>query len=69
MIEEDYCSYEVSGLLKKKGFDEHCIRHWNCDEHSLYGANDIPISNSELQDNAPEFYGQTLINQPFTNIK
>jgi len=51
MIEEDYCSYEVSGLLKKKGFDEHCIRHWDCDEHSLYGANDIPISNSKLQDN------------------
>lgn len=51
MISEDYCSYEVAKLLKEKGFDEPCIRHWDCDDHSLYGANDIPISNSELQAN------------------
>lgn len=51
MLEEDYCSFEVAKLLKEKGFDEHCIRHWDCDDHSLYGYNDIPISNSELQAN------------------
>ena len=51
MLEEDYCSYEVAKLLEEKGFDEPCIRHWDCDDHSLYGYNDIPISNSELQAN------------------
>ena len=51
MLEEDYCSFEVAKLLKEKGFDEPCIRHWDCDDHSLYGYNDIPISNSELQAN------------------
>ncbi len=51
MLEEDYCSYEVARLLEEKGFDEPCIRHWDCDDHSLYGYNDIPISNSELQAN------------------
>ena len=51
MLEEDFCSYEVAKLLKEKGFDEPCIRHWDCDDHSLYGYNDIPISNSELQAN------------------
>lgn len=51
MINEDYCSFEVAKLLKEKGFDEPCIRHWDCDDHSLYGYNDIPISNSELQAN------------------
>ena len=51
MITEDYVSFEVAKLLKEKGFDEPCIRHWDCDDHSLYGYNDIPISNSELQAN------------------
>ena len=51
MITEDYVSFEVAKLLKEKGFDEPCIRHWDYDDYSLYGANDIPISNSELQAN------------------
>lgn len=51
MIKEAYVSYEIAKLLKEKGFNEPCIRHWDCDDHSLYGANDIPISNSELRDN------------------
>lgn len=28
MITEDYCSYEVSKLLKEKGFDWKCLAHW-----------------------------------------
>lgn len=61
MITEDYCSYEVAKLLKEKGFDEPCIRHWDCDDRSLYGYNDIPISNSELQAN--EYNGYSAPSQ------
>ena len=28
-IEEDYCSFEVSNLLKEKGFDVHCTYFYN----------------------------------------
>ena len=27
-ITEDYCTYEVSKLLKEKGFDWKCLAHW-----------------------------------------
>ena len=50
-MKEAYVSFEVAKLLKEKGFDEPCIKHWDCDDYSLYSANDIPISNSELRDN------------------
>lgn len=29
MITESYCSFEISKLLKKKGFDIHCDRGWD----------------------------------------
>ena len=29
MITEDYCSFEVSKLLKEKGFDEFCLTSYN----------------------------------------
>ena len=31
MIKEAYCSYEVSKLLKEKGFDEYCRYFYDCD--------------------------------------
>ena len=47
---ESYCSYEISKLLKKKGFDEYCMSFWEYElyEYSLYIV-DYPISNSELE--------------------
>ena len=44
MITEDYCSFEIAKLLKKKGFDEACIyvyRHdgsediWDADKEDI----------------------------------
>jgi len=38
MIKEAYCSYEISKLLKKKGFDERTLYHYtNCDvlQHNI----------------------------------
>ena len=32
MITEDYCSYEVSKLLKEKGFDEPCFSYYKNDK-------------------------------------
>ena len=29
MIKEAYCSYEISRLLKEKGFDEHCDNYYD----------------------------------------
>lgn len=36
MIQEDYCSYEVSKLLKEKGFDEPCLQMWECGPDTKY---------------------------------
>ncbi len=39
MIEEAYCSYEVSKLLKEKGFDEECYSHYSsCGTCISYGS-------------------------------
>lgn len=37
MITEDYCSYEVSKLLKEKGFDEPC-KVWYSEYTSQFGG-------------------------------
>lgn len=36
MITEDCCSYEVSKLLKEKGFDEPCLQMWECGPDKKY---------------------------------
>ena len=36
MIIEAYCSYEVSKLLKEKGFDEPCLQMWECGPDKKY---------------------------------
>ena len=35
MIKEAYCSYEVSKLLKEKGFDEECTHYYSCEDDEL----------------------------------
>ena len=35
MIKEAYCSYEVSELLKKKGFDEECTHYYSYEDDEL----------------------------------
>lgn len=35
MITEDYCDFEISKLLKEKGFDEPCRAYWHKDENRL----------------------------------
>lgn len=35
MIQEAYCSYEVSKLLKEKGFNEKCIGAYSYTNHSI----------------------------------
>lgn len=32
MIKEAYCSFEVSKLLREKGFDEPCMKVWTLDD-------------------------------------
>lgn len=46
MIEERYCSYEVSKLLKKKGFDKPCYRWYdsNGDICAKFINPDIPLN-------------------------
>jgi hypothetical protein len=36
MIKEAYCSYEISKLLKEKGFDEPCLQIWECESDKKY---------------------------------
>ena len=57
-IEEDYCSYEVSKLLKEKGFNEICSHEWGVPDidkgyvlqkFNIYNGQ---IKNSELIDDA-----------------
>ena len=35
MIQEAYCSYEVSKLLKEKGFDMHCDKGWDTSVYDI----------------------------------
>ena len=55
MITEDYCSLEVSKLLKKKGFDEICEYEYgipNVDNGYVLQRFFKPIKNPELIDDA-----------------
>ena len=51
MTQEDYCSYEVSKLLKEKGFDELCIFKYNYKGIRMKAGEAIDEwKNSELDD-------------------
>jgi hypothetical protein len=51
MITEDYCSFEVAKLLKKKGFDELCIFKYNSEGVRMKAGVAIDEwQNSELDD-------------------
>lgn len=46
MITEDYCSYELSKLLKEKGFDGECMGcYW--DSKQIFDINYEPLSYSD----------------------
>lgn len=45
MIQEAYCSFEVSKLLKEKGFDESCYQKYDSDEELSF--NHVGYINSE----------------------
>ena len=48
MIKERYCSYELSKLLKEKGFDESIYEFYNSSETILYARNREGFRLSEL---------------------
>lgn len=46
MIKEDYCSFEISKLLKEKGFDGECMGcYW--DSKQIFDINYEPLSYSD----------------------
>ena len=49
-IEEAYCSFEISKLLKEKGFDEICYRIYNTQEKELWGTDGIEFQNHQLDE-------------------
>lgn len=49
MIAEDYCSFELSKLLKEKGFDEPCYGIWHVG-NKLFDVNYEPLDYSELRE-------------------
>lgn len=51
MIQEAYCSFEISNLLKKKGFDELCIFKYNSEGIKVKAGKAIDEwSNTELEE-------------------
>ena len=49
MITEDYCSFELSKLLKEKGFDEPCCGIWHVN-NKLFELHYEPLDYSELRE-------------------
>lgn len=47
MITEDYCSYEVSKLLKEKGFNVPCLAHWHIGNDGHEKFSDYPFNWNE----------------------
>ena len=46
MVSEDYCSFELSKLLKEKGFDGECVGcYWN--SKKTFDVNYEPLSYSD----------------------
>ena len=43
-MKEAYCSYEISKLLKEKGFDIHCNRGWDTSVHDVKQSRMFSIS-------------------------
>lgn len=54
---EDYCSFEVSKLLKEKGFDVPCRGHIHCSHYHL-------VKNNVISDRIP-----TSVNEMFAPVK
>lgn len=49
MIQEAYCNFEISNLLKKKGFDELCSKKYDCYKNIVPAGKMIELwQNSEF---------------------
>ena len=48
MIKEAYCSYEISKLLKEKGFNEECTHYYDVDDGIEY-TNGARVINSNTE--------------------
>ena len=48
MITEDYCSFELSKLLKEKGFDWDCRCYYFSENNERYYSNEVPRNNHKL---------------------
>ena len=48
MIKEAYCSYNISKLLKEKGFDEECTHYYDMDDGIEY-TNGARVINSSTE--------------------
>jgi len=56
MIQEDYVSFEISKLLKKKGFDvkcEYCYAEFNKDDIEVIGLSPAKCAQSLKEDRYP----------------
>lgn len=52
MIQEQYVSFEVAKLLKKKGFDELCSKKYNVNKQIVFAGKQIELwQNSEFDNN------------------
>lgn len=58
MIKEDYCNYEMSMLLKEKGFNEYCSGYYKFDK-SLGILSKAVINNSALDDDGIDISAPT----------
>ena len=62
MITEDFCSFEVSKLLKEKGFDELCIFKYNSEGVRMKAGVAIDEwQNSELDDDECSCPSQSMV--------
>ena len=54
MAREDYCSFELSKLLKEKGFDEYCRSFYELREPRVYVGSNGVCNNTMFQDESNE---------------
>ena len=59
MVKEAYCNYEMSMLLKEKGFNEYCSGYYKFDK-SLGILSKAVINNSALDDDGIDISAPTL---------
>ena len=53
-LQEDYCSFELSKLLKEKGFDEYCRSFYELGEPRVYVGSNGVCNNTMFQEESNE---------------